>query len=615
MKISLSAVAMAIALLFFPCACATSKKAVFSETHTVPMTEYRSIPLYIENHSHFKVAVVQDFLSHKADIMLLSNGTASFDISLPENSKRDLFYKYYIPLTSTETVMIEDFSWKFTIDDYADNASFEIPEIKSIPDSSDYYILCNNSKKPISLVGQSGSAYKTISKKDSLYPSESGAYSGSENSFLSFVPPAVLSGSSKWAVPVAEKESSTVYTFSFDGNAIRLTDKRPLASVLEPTCGCTIPKSVSVCNLLLHPASGELYFAGTEEVRDSRDFPFLCGAAGKVVISGKSDAEENFVRYAPFEAGGDVQFFDAAFSDGGGLVAVGQISAEEPCGIIVRYTADGAVSDCTAAEGTVALGAICRADGSSFFAAGIDFDGNIVVMSVLCGTEIACKKIASVEMPDGTAADGVVLCYSAAEGCVLLAVNTVGDGGFSPSRLYRIPADGGTVQEISLAQKIGAVSSIILNKNGGVFLTGETPAGATTAACVLSAQTDGTSCETKFISSESPSWISDAWLDADSGELVVCGMTACGKKRVPFLRAFDVQHFQTAWEKTYSDSAFSGLNDAAFVLPCADWGFFVGMSALDADSRRRAPFSVVRVTSSGNISEHHKTIQLQGAVK
>lgn len=410
-------------------------------------------------------------------------------------------------------------------------------------------------------------------------------------------------------------QSSTVYTFSFDGNAIRLTDKRPLASVLEPTCGCTIPKSISVCNLLQHPASGELYFVGTEEVRDSRGFPFLRGAAGKIVISGESDAEENFIRYAPFEAGGDVQFFDAAFSDGGGLVAAGQISVEEPCGIIVRYTADGAVADCTAAEGTVALGAICRADGSSFFAAGIDSGGAVVVMSVSCGTEIAFRKISSVEMPDGTAADGAVLCYSAAEGCVLLAVNIVGDGGFSPSRLYTIPANGGTAQEISLREKIGAVSSIILNKNGGVFLTGETPAGATTAACVLSAQTDGTSCETKFISSESPSWISDAWIDADSGELVVCGMTACGKKRVPFLRAFDVQHFQPAWEKTYSDSAFSGLNDAAFVLPCTDWGFFVGMSALDADNRRRAPFSVVHVTSSGNISEHHKTIQLQGTVK
>lgn len=410
-------------------------------------------------------------------------------------------------------------------------------------------------------------------------------------------------------------QSSTVYTFSFDGNAIRLTDKRPLVSVLEPTCGCTIPKSVSVCKLLRHPASGELYFAGTEKVRDSRDFPFLRGVAGKIVISGEPDAEENFVRYAPFEAGGDVQFFDAAFSDGGGLVAAGQISAEEPCGIIVRYTADGAVADCAAAEGTVALGAICRADGSSFFAAGIDSGGAVVVMSVLCGTEIACKKIAAVEMPDGAAADGAVLCYSAAEGCVLLAVNTVGDSGFSPSRLYRIPSDGGTAQEISLREKIGAVSSIVLNKKGGVFLTGETPAGATTAACVLSVQTDGTSCETKFISSEFPSWISDAWLDADSGELVVCGMTACGKKRVPFLRAFGVQHFQTAWEKTYSDSAFSGLNDAAFVLPCADWGFFVGMSALDADNRRRAPFSVVRVTSSGQISEGHKTIQLQGAIE
>lgn len=616
MKIKLSAcVTMTIALLFFLCTCATSKKAMSQEMLFVPIPEYHSIPLQIANHSHFKTVVTQDFLSHEADATLSPNGTTLLHITLSENSKRDLFYKYYIPLTSTETIIIEDFSWKFTVDINAENSSFEIPEINSIPDTTDYYIFCNKSKNPISLVGQSGNAYKTISKKDILYPAESGAYSSSENSFVSFVPPSILSNSSKWTVPIAEKRTGFVYTYDYDENAVRLTDKRPLTAFLEPTWDCAISESVSVCSLIQHSESKALYVAGTETVQDERRFSLLRGAAGKIMLTGDSGAGGTFVAYAPFEADGDIQFFDAAFSDGGELVAAGQLSAKEPCGIIVRYTADGAVSDFVAAEETVALSALCRKSGSSFVAGGIDSDGNIIVISGSCGASTTYKKIATIALQDKEAADGITLCYCATENCVLIAVNFSGQGGFSPSRLYKIAVDSGATKEIDIQGKIGAVSSIILNKDGDIFLTGEAPAGAQTAASVLAVRSDGNSCETRFISSESPSWISNAWLDEDSGELVVCGMTTQKKKRVPFLRAFDTQYFQTAWEQSYNASAFKSMNDAAFLLPCADWGFLVGMSALDAENRRRAPFKVVRVTSSGQITEQHKTIQLQGASK
>lgn len=615
MKIKLSAcVAMATAMPVIFCACATSKKTLSQETHSVSITEYRSIPLHIASRSHFKTAVMQDFLLHEADTTLPPNGTALLHITLPENSKRDLFYKYYIPLTPVETVTIEDFSWKFTVDAHGENTSFEIPEINSLPDNEDYYIFCNNSKNPISLVGQSGSTYKTISKKDILYPAESGAYSGTENNFVSFLPPSILSNSSSWIVPVAEKKTGFVYTFSFDGNAVRMTDKRPLSAFLEPTWDCAIPEGVSVCRLTRHSDSGALYVAGTETARDERGFPLLRGVAGKIMLTGDSDAGGTFVAYAPFKADGDVQFFDAAVSYDGEFVAVGQLSVEEPCGIIVRYTADGAVSDFTAAEETVALGALCRKNGSSFFAGGIDSGGNIVVMSVSCGTSTECRKIALLAMPDGEAVDSIQLCYCAAGDCVLLAVNFNGQGGFSPSRLYRIAAEGAAT-EIDIQGKIGAVSAVIPNQDGGIFLTGEAATGAQAAACILTVRSDGSFCEPQFISPESPSWISDAWLDADSGELIVCGMTTQGKKRVPFLRAFDTRHFQTAWEQSYSAPAFKGMNDAPFLLPCADYGFLVGMSALDADNRRQAPFKIMRVTSSGRITEQHKTIQLQGVSK
>lgn len=605
---------MATAMPVIFCACATSKKILSQDTYSVPITEYRSIPLHITSRSHFKTAVMQDFLSHEADTTLPPKGTASLHISLSENSKRDLFYKYYIPLTPSETITIEDFSWKFTVDAHAEDTSFEIPEINSLPDNEDYYIFCNNSKNPIRLVGQSDSTYKTISKKDILYPAESGAYSGTENNFVSFLPPSILSNSSRWTVPVAEKKTGFVYTFSFDGNAVRMTDKRPLSAFLEPTWDCAIPKAISVCSLLQHPKSTALYVAGTETAQDERGFPILRGAAGKIMLPGNSGAVGTFIAYTPFEADGDVQFFDAAVSAGGELVVAGQLSAEEPCGIIVRYTADGAISDFVAAEETVALGALCQKNGSSFFAGGIDSGGNVVVMSVSCGASTKCeyRKIASLAMPNDKAVDGLQLCYSVAEDCVLLAVNFNGQGGFSPSRLYRIAADGAAT-EIDIQGKIDAVSSVIPNQDGDIFLTGEAPTGAQTAASILAVRTDGSSCETRFISPESPSWISNAWLDKDSDELVVCGMTTQGKKRVPFLRAFDTQHFRTVWEQSYNPPAFKGMNDVPFLIPCADYGFLVGMSALDADDRRQAPFKIVRVTSSGQITEQHKTIQLQGA--
>ena len=605
-----------IFLLFSSCASSPDSVKIVQDN-------VQSVSVAFTNNSYYTIEIVSDNPDSVYVELVLEPGETkekSYQFQKDDGHSFFFFPRFLIPVEHS-TVPASNRSICYRIETkngLKQSVVVQNPKQSDIPVNEYYVIFKNNSQAEISIINSSSrQLYLTMDGTKSIPSKKSGVFSSGHREFIDngIVKMLVQNITDEIAFSAKNVKRGFVYTYEYDGKIVRQTDSRPLASVLEPTCGCTIPKSISVCNLLLHPASGELYFAGTEEVRDSQGFPFLCGAAGKIMILGEADAEENFVRYAPFEAGGDVQFFDAAFSDGGGLVTVGQISAEEPCGIIVRYTADGAVADCAAAEGTVALGAVCRADDSSFFAGGIDFDGNIVVMSVSCETEIVCKKIASVEIPDGTAADGAVLCYSAAEGCVMLAVNTVGDGGFSPSRLYRIPSDGGTAQEISLREKIGAVSSIILNKNGGVFLTGETPAGATTAACVLSVQTDGTSCETKFISSESPSWISDAWLDADSGELVVCGMTACRKKRVPFLRAFDVQHFQTAWEKTYSESAFSGLNDAAFVLPCTDWGFFVGMSALDADNRRRVPFSVMHVTSSGNISEGHKTIQLQGAVK
>lgn len=402
-------------------------------------------------------------------------------------------------------------------------------------------------------------------------------------------------------------DSATVYTFSFDGKAVTMTDKRPLANILEPTCEYSFPESVSVCALLKNPVSGAMYFAGTETAHDVRGNAFLRGVAGKLPLD--DEQAQAAGRFAPFEVKGDVQFFDAAFSDNGELFAVGQVAMDEPRGIIVHYAANGAAADFAAVEEAAALGAICHADNSSFFAGGIDYDGNIIILSVSCGTEIECRKIALIELSDEESADGIEMCYCAPGNCVLLAVNPGSAGGFSPSHLYRIPVGGGTAAEISLQGKIGAVSSIIMNQNDELFLTGESPVGAQTAACILAVRPGDSSCEIKFISKKSPSWISDAWFDGASGELVVCGMTTSGKKRVPFVCAFDTQDFHTIFEKIYTGLEFSGLNDAAFVLPCADWGFTVIMSALDADNSRLAPFKAVRVTSSGQISEHHKTIK------
>ncbi len=405
-------------------------------------------------------------------------------------------------------------------------------------------------------------------------------------------------------------QAGFVYTYDYDGNSATLMDSRPIEKMTEPTWDCAIPESVSVCRLIRHSDSAALYVAGTETMRDAHGFPLLRGTAGKITLPDNAGADGSFVTYAPLEADGDVQFFDAAISDSGELVAVGQISTEEPRGIIVRYTADGAISDLVAVEETVALGALCRRNGASFFAGGIDFSGNVIVMSVSCEKSLAYNKIASISLSNDEESDGIQLCYSETENCVLLAVNFSSQGRFSPSRLYKIAKDG-AVKEINLQGKIGAVSSVILNQDGSIFLTGEAPA----AASVLAVQAEGKSCETKFISPESPSWISDAWLDEDGGELVVCGMTTQGKTRVPFLRAFDTRHFQATGEQSYSAPAFRGMKDAPFLLPCADYGFLVGMSALDADNHRQAPFKIVRVTSSGQITEHHQTIQLQGVSK
>ena len=520
---------------------------------------------------------------------------------------------YKIPISEKAFYLHSE---KMTVADRQD--VLEIKNPKVISEIESYILVRNNSTSSIQITS-TGNNYLPVfleGQINGIFPSSDYYIPGRKAGIVKIKKAAsLLIKNGDETHPLFKNKSfrlGFVYTYDYDGNSATLTDFRPIEKMAEPTWDCTIPESVSVCRVTRHSDSGALYVAGTETARDERGFPLLRGAAGKIMLPSDSGAGGTFVAYTPFEADGDVQFFDAAVSDGGELVAAGQLSAEEPCGIIVRYTADGAVSDFVAAKETVALGALCQKNGSSFFAGGIDSGGNIVVMSVSCGTSTECRKIALLAMPDGEAVDGIQLCYCAAGDCVLLAVNFNGQGGFSPSRLYRIAASG-EATEIDIQGKIGAVSAVIPNQDGGIFLAGEAAAGAQAAACILAMRSDGSSCEPQFISPESPSWISNAWLDVDSGELVVCGMTTQGKKRVPFLRAFDTRHFQTAWEQPYSAPAFRGMNDAPFVLPCADYGFLVGMSALDADNRRQSPFKIVRVTSSGRITEQHKTIQLQGA--
>lgn len=561
---------------------------------------------------------MQDFLSTIPDAEILPCDSKLVSIDIPENSKHDLFYKYQIPLTKTETITLEDFSWRFSLDKSANSFSFEIPEIDYFSDETDYYIIHNNSKNLINLVGQSNNTYKTISKKDTLYPSESGVYSSSENSFFSFVPPSIFCNTEKYVMPIKDKKSGYVYTFSFDSNSLKTIDSRPLLAMGEETWEFSIAESISVCKMLRESDSDALCFAGTETALDEKGFPFFQGVAGRIALShdGAEAAATKLFRFPSQESeckvDGDVQFLDAALLDDGELVTAGQVSAQEPRGIIVRYTAAGAASDFALSEETIALGALCRgADGSSFFAGGIDSNGNIIIISVSCGASLECKKIASLSIPADETVDGIKMCYSATEKFILIAVNIKDADGFPHSHLYKIPSNGDTATEINLQEKISAISSIALRKNGAALLVGDVSMGGAATACVLTAHLDKQTCETQFISPEAPSWISDAWLDESSDELIVCGMTTYGKKRVPFIRGF-AQDFQTSWEQIYSESTFKDLNDAAFLVPCVDYGFLVCMSALDADNKYCAPFKVVRVNSTGKISENHRTIQLKG---
>ncbi|MBD5404916.1 MAG: hypothetical protein HDR55_08025 [Treponema sp.] len=585
-----------------------------------PSDSEQSISVVFKNNSLYKTEIVCDTPDSTYIELTLEPGEIKEKSYLYlSKTEHSLFFfpRFLIPLEDT-AISIFDRNICYRIETkngLYQSIIIETPQ-KCASAARDYYvILKNNSQSEISVMNSSSrQLYLTMNKTKSIPGNKSGIFLSSQREFIhtDAVNMLIQDKNREIVFPAKNLKGGFVYTYDYDGNSATLTDFRPIEKMAEQTWDCTIPESVSVCRLTRHSDSSVLYVAGAKMARDERGSPLLRGAAGKIMLPGDSGAGGTFVAYTPFEADGDVQFFDAAVSDGGELVAVGQLSVEEPCGIIVRYTADGAVSDFVAAEETVALGALCQKNGSSFFAGGIDSGGNIVVMSVSCGTSTECQNIALLAMPDGEAVDSIQLCYCAAEDCALLAVNFNGQGVFSSSRLYRIAASG-EATEIDIQGKIGAVSAIIPNQDGDIFLAGEAAAGAQAAACILAVRSDGSSCETQFISPESPSWISDAWLDADSGELVICGMTTQGKKRVPFLRAFDVRHFQTAWEQSYSAPAFKGMNDALFVLPCADYGFFVGMSALDADNRRQAPFKIVHVTSSGRITEQHKTIQLQGA--
>ena len=598
--------------------CASSSRIIFDESNT------RDVIISFQNNSPYAVEVLLDNPdSIYTELHLESKETKEKIYIISKSDERSFFFyprflisveDEFIPFTDKEVVFRIE-----TKNSLEQVVTFHLPEKSEVQKKDSYIILRNASKSEISIMNSSSrQIYLTINKTKSIPKGSSGVFSSSDRDFISneFVKMLVKEGKKETALPINFISPGFVYTYEYDGNSAMLTDSRPLLAMGEETWEATFAENISVCKMFRKPDSDALYFAGTETALDAKGFPFLRGVAGRIEISnsGAESALDEF-RFAPFDVEGDVQFLDAVLLNHGEFVAAGQVSAQEPRGIIVRYTADGAVSDFAVAEETVALGALCRgADGSSFFAGGINFDGNIIIMSVSCGASLECKKIASLSIPSDETVDGIKMCYSATEKFILIAVNIKDADGFPHSHLYKIPcfASSDTTTEINLQGKICMISSIAMNQNGDVFLAGEASVGAKTTACVLTVHLDKHSCETQFISPEAPSWISGAWLDETAGELIVCGMTTSGKNRVPFMRAFSVQDLQTLWEQTYSAPAFKGLNDAAFLIPCADYGFLVGMSALDADNRHRAPFKIVRVTSTGKISKNHRTIQLKG---
>lgn len=602
-----------ICILFF--GCASSSKIISDEPNT------KNIVISFQNNSPYAVEIILDNPdSIYTELRLESNETKEKTYTIAKNDERSFFFypRFLIPVEN-KIIPVSDreiFCRVETKNGAKQTVEFHLPEKNTLYKKDSYIVVKNLSKSEISVMNSSSrQTYLTMNEAKTIPKYSSGIFSSADRNFISteFVKMLINEGKKETVLPIKNFSPGTIYICEYDGSEILLADMRPLLNAGEETFSLEFDNAFLAGRMLLHPADDILYAAGTETAFDKNKNPFNRGCVKKIyantLASNKAECES-------FSYPEESAFFDSTFCVNENIIAAGQsVHNDDVRALLVSYTKEGAVVASVDSKQEYAFCAVCS-EKNIIYAAGIQENGTLSLYSFSGANLSSQKKLMSISLPNKTELADLKMHFSKNNHRIFMAIALLDSetGKSLPSILYQINLKENSVRSVQMKiPELYAISSFLETADGTLYISGESDFGGNSSAVILRLDDLENGERVLYRAAETGLCISDMSFDEEYGIIIFSGMTTQGKKRVPVLCAIECESGEILWTQKYGK--ISDVQDATFLLPCADYGFLVGMSALDIDNRRQAPFKIVRVTSSGRITEQHKTIQLQGVSK
>ena len=602
-----------ICILFF--GCASSSKIISDEPET------KNIVISFQNNAPYAVEIILDNPdSIYTELRLESNETKEKTYTIAKNDERNFFFypRFLVPVEN-KIIPISDreiFCRVETKNGAKQTAAFHLLEKNAIHKKDSYIVIRNLAKSEISIMNSSSrQTYLTMDGAKTIPKYSSGIFSSADRNFISteFVKMLINEGKKETALPIKNFSPGMIYICEYDGSEILLADMRPLLNAGEETFSLEFDNAFLAGRMLLHPADDILYAAGTETAFDKNKNPFNRGCIKKIytntLASNKAECES-------FSYPEESAFFDSTFCVDENIIVAGQsVRNGDVRALLVSYTKEGALISSVESKQEYAFCAVC-AEKNMIYAAGIQENGTVTLYSFLGANLFSQKKLTSFSLPNKTELADLKMHFSKNNHCIFMAISLLDSetGKMLSAILYQINVKENFARSVQMKiPEFYAISSFLETADGTLYISGESDFGGNSSAVIFRLNDLEKREQVLYRAAEIGLCISDMRFNEEYGIIIFSGMTTQGKKRVPFLRAIECESGKVLWTQKYGK--ISDVQDATFLLPCADYGFFVGMSALDADNRRQAPFKIVRVTSSGRITEQHKTIQLQGVGK
>lgn len=593
-------------ILFF--GCASSSKIISDEPDT------KNILISFQNNSPYAIEIVLDNPdSIYTEFRLEAKEEKEKAYTIAKNDERSFFFypRFLVPVEN-KLIPISDKDIFYRIETKngtKQTATFHLPEKSALHNKDSYIVIRNMADSEISIMNSSSrQTYLTMDGAKTVPKYSSGIFSSADRNFISTesVKMLIKEGKKETALPIKNFSPGTVYICDYASSGIILADVRPLLNAGEESFSLEFDNSFLAGRMLLQPSDSILYATGTETVFDKNRNPFNRGCIKKIDLN-KTECKS-------FSYPKESSFFDSSFCLDGSIIAAGQsVFNDDVCALIVSYAEDGAVIASIESKQEYAFCTVC-AEKNMIYAAGIQENGTISLYSFFSSNLSSQKKLASILLPNKTDVIDLKMHFSKNSHCIFIAISLLDSktGKTLPAILYQIDVKENPVRSLQVKiPELYAISSFLETADGTLYISGESDFGGNSSAVIFLMNTVEKRSEFFYRAAESGLCISDMSINEEYGIMIFSGMAS--EKHLPFLRAIECESGKILWTQTYSK--ILDVQDAPFLLPCTDYGFLVGMSALDADNHRQAPFKVARVNFSGQITEHHKTIQLQGESK